>query len=45
MMVLALRKLADAVDERERLGEVAELKFALQGIVNEAVTRGGLHRG
>src|SRR5262245_36522972 len=43
VVVLPLGQLPDPVDERERLGEVAELVLALQRSLNERVTSRNLH--
>ena len=43
MVVLGLRQLADAVHERERLGEVRESELALQRPVDLAPAFGRAH--
>ena len=43
MVVLTLGELADTVDERYRLGEIAELVLSLQSSFNEGVTSRQLH--
>src|ERR1700752_4100369 len=45
MMVLRLGQLADAVHERERVGEVVEPELALQGAVGLAPAPGRAHAG